>query len=253
MKNQLTAERRNQLAQILLYRGSIKVGEAAEEFNVSTETIRKDIIYLEQEGIAKKSHGGATIANNMLERPVDLKRNENQNNKTRIAIKALTLIPPEGTVILDAGSTGYTLAKLLSLEKGLTIFTNSILALDVLLKSENRIFVFGGLARPSSHGIVGKWANEEIRSINADICFVGTDGFLGLSGPATASYEEAELKKNIITVSNKSVIISDSMKFHNRTLFEFCRWEEIDTFITDTDAPEEDVEILRKSVNVITV
>lgn len=251
MNKQLTAERRNQLAQILLSSGSIKVGEAAEQFNVSTETIRKDLIYLEEKGIAKKSHGGAIIASEMVTRPVELKQNDNTDHKTNIAIKALSLIPPKSTIIMDAGSTTYALAKLLAFEKDLTIFTNSILALQVLVKSANHVFAFGGLARPSSHGIVGKWANEEIRSIHADIAFIGTDGFQSLTGPATASYEEAEFKKNIVDASTKTYILSDSTKFHNRTLFEFCHWEEIDALITDTEAPEDKVNELKKWTDVV--
>lgn len=253
MSKQLTADRRNQLAQILLSNGSIKVGDASKEFGVSTETIRKDIIFLEKEGIAIKSHGGATIASSMLERPVEKKKTENKDSKTRIAIEALAHIPPQSTIILDAGSTNYTLAKLLSLEKDLTIFTNSIIALQLLVKSENHIFSFGGLARPSSFGIIGKWANEELRSIHADVSFIGTDGFLDLEGPATASYEEAEFKKNIVDASETSFILSDSTKFHSRTLFEFCHWSEIDYLITDNQAPKTAVEKIQNNTNVIMV
>ncbi|MBD5550015.1 MAG: DeoR/GlpR transcriptional regulator [Lachnospiraceae bacterium] len=253
MNKQLTAERRNQLAQILLSKGSIKVGEISREFGVSTETIRKDIIYLEKEGIAQKSHGGATITTSMLERPVDMKKMENTAIKTRISTEALSHIPENGTVILDAGSTNYILATLLSLKTGLTIFTNSILALEVLLNSENKVFAFGGLVRSSSRGIIGKWANEELRSIHADVSFIGTDGFLGLNGPATASYEEAEFKKNIIDVSQNSYILTDSTKFHSRTLFEFCHWKDITCLITDADAPADALETIRKSTEIITV
>lgn len=251
MKRKLTAERRNELAQILLSEGSIKVGEIAEKFNVSTETIRKDIIYLEKEKIAIKSHGGAIIASNMLERSVELKKTDNTNYKAKIALKALSFIPENATIILDAGSTNYALAKLLSLEKGLTIFTNSILALNVLTPSDHQVFVFGGMTRASSYGIVGKWTNEEIQSIRADIAFIGTDGFQGLHGPATASYEEAEFKNNIVKASDKTFILSDSSKFHNRTLFEFCKWEDIDALITDQNAPKDDVYLLKQHTDVI--
>lgn len=250
MKKKLTAERRNELAQILLSEGSIKVGEIARQFHVSTETIRKDIIYLEKEKIAIKSHGGAIIASNMLERSVELKKTDNADDKAKIALKALSFIPKNATVILDAGSTNYALAKLLSLEKGLTIFTNSVLALNVLTPSDNQVFVFGGMTRASSYGIIGKWSNEEIQSIRADISFIGTDGFQDLNGPATASYEEAEFKRNIVKASDKVFILSDSSKFHNRTLFEFCKWEDVDMLITDQNAPEESIQLLKECTNV---
>ena len=251
MKKDLTADRRNQLAKMLLSEGSLKVGEAAERFNVSTETIRKDIVFLDKEGIAKKSHGGAIVSSEMLEKPLSQKEIENANSKSKIALEALKLIPSQGVIVLDAGSTTLALAKLLALGKGLTIFTNSVLVTQVLANSENKLFSFGGMIRSSSLAIVGKWANEEISSINADISFIGTDGFKGLSGPATASYEEAEFKKNIVASSKKTVILSDSTKFSNSSLFEFCKWENVDALITDKFAPVEMISALRNSTNVI--
>ena len=100
-------------------------------------------------------------------------------------------------------------------------------------------------------GIIGKWANEQIRSIHTDLAFIGTDGFDGLNGPATASYEEAEFKKNIVDISDKTIILSDSSKFHNRTLFEFVDWKRIDTLITDNKAPKDKIERLNPLLNIV--
>ena len=121
MKKRLTAERRNEIAQLLLRNGNMKAGDLARKFDVSTETIRKDLIYLEEQGIARKSYGGAIASTELAERPVALKQMERMDVKTAIANRAIQLIPEKGVIILDAGSTTYALAKLLTLRDDLTI------------------------------------------------------------------------------------------------------------------------------------
>ena len=249
----LTAERRNQIAQMLLHNGSVKAKELSEQYGVSTETIRKDIMFLEQEGIAKRSYGGATVAKSMLELSVEIKQTQNVETKERIAAEALRHIPPNASIILDAGSTTGAIAQMLAREAGLTIFTNSLPALQSLMKSKNQVYAFGGMIRQSSFGIIGNWANDEVRGIRADVAFVGTDGFKELGGPATASYEEAEFKKAVVAASDRSYIVADSSKFQVRTLFQFCPWGDVDCLITDRDAPEEDLDTIRTSTRIITV
>ena len=115
MRRKLTVERRNEIAALLLRDGNLKAGELAKRFSVSTETIRKDLIYLDEQGIAQKGYGGAIARSDLIERPVVMKEMENMETKAAIAVKALELIPPNGVILLDAGSTTYALAKQLTL------------------------------------------------------------------------------------------------------------------------------------------
>ena len=138
-KREITAKRRNEISRMIITDGSIRVGEVAEKFGVSTETIRKDLIYLDKKGIIKKSHGGAVAASDFFEKPFSKRESENVESKKQIAMLALGLIGDNDVVILDSGSTVLELAKLITLKSGLTIITNSIGAANILADTDNRV------------------------------------------------------------------------------------------------------------------
>ncbi|MDZ6245599.1 DeoR/GlpR family DNA-binding transcription regulator [Klebsiella pneumoniae] len=253
MQPNASRKRRSNLAQLLVTEGAIKVGVLAERFGVSTETIRKDLLELEKQGVIQKRHGKAVPFNSLLEleRPFERKVAEHTDAKSRIAQAALELIPDEGVIILDAGSTNFLLAKLLFLHEGLTIFTNSLNCAQALLNSKNEVYLLGGKLRGISLASVGAWGVNNLEGIRADIAFVGADGFNSSSGPCTASYEEAELKKHMVRRSQTSVVLSDSSKFELTGLFKYCEWTEVDYLITDTGVRESDIETLSQSVTII--
>jgi len=250
MASSLTAERRNRLAQILVSEGSVKVGELAEMFSVSTETIRKDLIFLESEGIARKSHGGAIASSELLERPLSAKALENVDAKNKIAQAAAELIPDKGVIILDSGSTTSQIAKILTIKKGLTIITNSISIAQILSSSDNTVYTLGGKMRGSSMALVGLWTVNELNVVKADIAFLGTDGFYSRGGPCTASFDEAQVKKAMIQNSKKSIVVCDNNKFKMDPLIQYCEWKEIDCVITNESVSEKDISELNKHVGV---
>ncbi|WP_095833463.1 DeoR/GlpR family DNA-binding transcription regulator [Brenneria goodwinii] len=244
-------ERRNHLAEVLITEGSVRVGVLAERFNVSTETIRKDLIELEKQGIVKKNHGRAIPISNFLdiERPFDKKNNENTEIKNKLAQAALELVPESGVVVLDTGSTVYSLARLLALK----IFTNSLTSAQILASSSNDVYLLGGKLRSTSMGAVGTWGVSGINSIRADVAFLGTDGFSGTTGPCTVSYEEAELKKAMVDCAKVRVVVSDSTKFDIAGLFKFSEWNELDHLVTDNRAPAPALQRLEEFLNIIQV
>ncbi|MCG8156753.1 DeoR/GlpR transcriptional regulator [Brenneria goodwinii] len=248
-------ERRNHLAEVLITEGSVRVGVLAERFNVSTETIRKDLIELEKQGIVKKNHGRAIPISNFLdiERPFDKKNNENTEIKNKLAQAALELVPESGVVVLDTGSTVYSLARLLALKKNLKIFTNSLTSAQILASSSNDVYLLGGKLRSTSMGAVGTWGVSGINSIRADVAFLGTDGFSGTTGPCTVSYEEAELKKAMVDCAKVRVVVSDSTKFDIAGLFKFSEWSELDHLVTDNRAPAPALQRLEEFLNIIQV
>jgi len=249
--NALTIERRNKLAQILVSEGSVKVGKLAEMFDVSTETIRKDLIFLENAGIAKKGYGGAIASSELLERPLTARSQENVDAKTKIAQAALELIPDKGVIILDSGSTTYSIAKLLTIRKGITVFTNSINIAQILSGTDTIVYLLGGEMRGSSMALVGLWSINALNSIKADFAFLGTDGFLSRSGPCTSSFAEAEVKSAMIQSCKNRVVVCDSSKFMRDGMFQFSNWEDIGFLITDCDAPKDKVPGLKSIQRVI--
>lgn len=233
----ITEERRSQLARILVTEGSVKVGVACRTLCVSTETIRKDLIFLEKEGLAKKSHGGAVSSGALFERPLSARSTEHVAEKAKIARAAVELIPVGGVVILDAGSTTYQVAKLLTLHKGLTILTNSASIAHVLSGSPNTVFSLGGEMRGTSMAFVGPWTLHALESVRADVAFIGTDGFCGRTGPTCAAYAEAEVKRAMVRASRAAAVVCDSSKFSADGMFQICGWDEIRFIITDSTPP----------------
>ncbi len=256
MANSLTIERRNKLAQILISEGSVKVGKIAEMFGVSTETIRKDLIYLDEKGIATKGHGGAIASGNILatEQPLKQKAMKRLEQKNKIAQVALQLIPERGVVMLDTGSTVQRIANAIASTKNqLTIISNAMNNIQLLSHTDNDVYLIGGKVHAISQASSGVWAIEAIKSLNADIVFLGSGGLKDSNGPCTASYEETQIKQAMVKSARLKVVVSDSCKFDYSGLFQFCTWEEVDYFITDSEIPKDALKRISKLTEVIVV
>ncbi len=250
MARQPTEERRYELAQIIVAEGQAKVGELARQFGVSTETIRKDLILLEEEGIAKKSHGRAIVSSDLIERPFIQKLSERIDEKIKIAKNAMEFIPKRGAIFIDSGSTALEVAKLLTLQSALTIFTNSISAMYVLAPTSNIVYLFGGKIRASSMAVIGDWALDELNTIQVDVAFLGTDGFAGREGPCSASFEEVGIKKAIIGKSRRKYLLADYSKFERSDMFSYANWKDIDCMITDDKAPQTEMKRINKYIEI---
>lgn len=246
-----TVERRELIKELLIKNGSINSSDASSRFSVSTETIRKDLIFLEREGIAKKSYGGAVISTDYIETPVDLRNDKNVESKTRIAKKAMEFVPQSGVILLDAGSTTSLLAKELFSREGLTVITNSISVCNILCSSKNMVYILGGQVKNVTMSLVGLWANSALSSVNIDVAFLGTSGFASFSGPSAESFPEAELKKHILTRCNQSIVLADSSKCKTNALTQYAQWSEVDYLIIDNPIDKELCYKLQQSVSLI--
>ncbi|MDD9149056.1 MULTISPECIES: DeoR/GlpR family DNA-binding transcription regulator [unclassified Sporolactobacillus] len=252
MAKPLNIERRTKVAQLIMLRGSISVRELARQFDVSTETIRKDLILLEKENIISKEHGGATISSHYSESHFSDKLLKNSAVKTRLAQKALEMVPERGVVILDTGTTVLQIAKLLNLKNDLVIITNSLIAAEALENTENQLLLTGGQLRRKSMSFVGDWATRAVASIRADITFVGCDGFHE-DGPCSRSYRELDVKQTIIENSEKVVLVADSSKFSRDGLYRFATFDQIDYLLTDSGITGQQRELFSSHVELIVV
>ena len=238
MNNTLINERRNFIERKLLAEGRIKVAELSELFNVSSETIRKDLLFLEEKGVAKKGYGGAVIANDLIEPSFKEKTFKFKEEKTKIAKAAMNFLTDGMVVMLDAGSTVYTFAKMMALKKNLTVFTNSPKAAQALDDFKIKTYLVGGEIRNNSNALVGGWAVRAVSEIKADVAILGTSGFAGREGPCVENFEESEVKKAMIKSANKLIVLGDSSKAKTNSLIEFAKWRDVDAFVTDARLDE---------------
>ncbi|MCX8583941.1 MULTISPECIES: DeoR/GlpR family DNA-binding transcription regulator [unclassified Gilliamella] len=248
---QLMNERRELILEDLITAGTVYVSELARKYDVSYETIRKDLSQLEEKGFLVKCHGGATLKQGAIEHPFQIREKENASLKKSIAQKALSLLPDNCSMIIGTGSTTLELAKLLCFRSGYKIFTDSLPVANTLIASDNQVFLFGGELRNKSSSVFGGWALSMISEIQVDVCFLGTDGFANLAGPSSPSSSDACIDKAIIAHADKRYILGDYTKFNRKSLFKICNWDEITALITNDAADVIKVAELQKQTNVI--
>lgn len=246
------SERRNEIARRVVKDGHISVRVLANDFGVSTETIRKDLLYLEERNLIVKGHGDATLASVYQESPFYHKEQMQMAEKVRIAERAVSLVPESGVVILDSGTTVACTAPLLSLRSGLTIITDSLAAAQTLSGSDNHVLVVGGEVRESSRALVGSWAAAAMRSVEADIALMGCDGFQR-QGPGSRSYREMEVKRTMIEAAGKVALLCDSSKLSLKSLYCFGSFRDVDCLITDDGLSDEEREYYEQRFELIVV
>lgn len=247
VKRRFTAHRRDQLVQMVQASGYLSVNDAAKALDVSAETIRKDIISLDKEGLLQRSRGGALPVSEVHESPLNQKINNARPEKSVIADHVASVIPGGSSLILDAGSTTYAAAVALSHMSGLTIFTNSITAIEALSQSDNEVFVLGGHVRKNSQALVGDWPLSQLLTVQADIGLIGADGVGSPAGPTINSYEEVAIKRGIIKAAQRRILLADKTKFAHVGSFKFCTWDDIDLLVTNEGA---DTQAIKGLVNV---
>lgn len=253
MRKYVAAERRNRLAQLIKEQGSVRIGEVSELFGVTKETIRKDLIYLDQQNIVSKRHGGAVAFSEAHERPVHDRATENELLKERIAQKALELVKHSSVLILDSGSTVLTFSRMLSEQMKLTIVTNSFPAASALLEMGNSVHIIGGEMSPITMSTSGMMATHHLNMIKADMVFLGSSGFQSYSGPSAKAFCDAQIKKDMMRNSKTRVVLADSSKFITNAFVQFADWSDIDILITDSGAPQDMIKTIAKRCQVIVV
>jgi DeoR/GlpR family transcriptional regulator of sugar metabolism len=253
----IVAERRKVIKELLLKNKSVKVSALVELLNVSEETIRRDLLQLEKEGIAEKNYGGAILAedadNVPAILPVDQRKLQYSLEKDLIGRAAAKLVKEGQIIILDAGSTTWYIAKNLPSNANLTVITNAINIAEECSKDEtDSIYLLGGKLRRNSMSLVGPQVETELKKYNADFVFLGTSGISLRQGFTSSDLYEAEIKRGMVSAGQKIVVVADHSKLEKAGLTSFCNFEEVDIFIT-TDLADKEIlqEIEKSGVKVI--
>ena len=225
------SERQRKILALVNMHGAIEVHDLADHFHVTTETIRRDLTELQAKRLLKRVHGGA-VSWKSFEPLVTKRTYENDEDKRRIAARAVEELPDEGSILIDAGSTLVRFAEAITVGRSLHVVTNSLPTAHALATSRAAtVSVLGGELRSDTLSIVDSKAVGEVGRLNVDVLFVSTDGATanGLSTPYTY---EASLKQAMIRAATRVVSLIDPSKFGQDHLVCFGRWNEIDTLIT---------------------
>jgi DeoR family transcriptional regulator of aga operon len=245
----LTEERRREILGVLEQNGRITIVEVVNRFGVSAVTARSDLDALSGAGSLIRSHGGGIKPLTATpEHPLRVRQEMRQAEKARIGQAAAALIRPLQTVILCTGSTSYELAKEIRQNpaKNITVITYALNIAFLLAENPNiSLVMLGGILRHTSTALVGPQAEHTMNSLHADHCFLSTVGLDIDVGLTTLDIMEAQLNRRMIESSVEVTVLADSSKFGRRSLSIIADWRHIRRVITDTAAPDTDVERLR--------
>ncbi len=213
-----------------------------EILNTTSVTIRKDIAILEQRGLLKRTHGGAIKPRKLFHGlALNEKEKLNLEEKIRIAKKAAKLISEGDTIILDSGSTTSFVAKEIKHMKGITVITNAINIVSILLNSDIDVILIGGLLLKDTTTLVGPLADNELRKISADKLFIGVDGIDFEVGLTTPNILEANTSRVMMEMSGEIILVVDASKFGRRSLGVISKVSEINSIITTKKLSENEL------------
>lgn len=230
-------ERYNRIAALVASEGRVTVAQLAARFNITKETVRRDLALLEQDGILRRVHGGAVPATSASTSELSLTSREsrNQAEKARIAKAALAMVPTEGSIVLDGGTTTGSLAVLLAQESAdqLLIITHSVPVAHTLIGSALQLEFIGGRVRGLTSACVGSGTVAQYRGFRPDVVFIGANGVHPEFGLSTPDPDEASVKAAVVQSARRVVVLADGSKLNAETLVGFAGLSEIDALITD--------------------
>lgn len=245
----LIGERRQHVLKLVEKDGRVLVSELSSSLGISPITIRKDLDYLELQGLVQRTHGGALAPHKttMLDPSLKDKEGHQTREKQLIAEAAVAMVQEGQCVLLDSGTTTTAIARALRRFKKLTIVTNALNIAAELSDTDFDVILVGGNLRKNAFSLVGPLAEDALRQIHADILFLGVDGFDVKSGIMTPSLLEARVNRVMAAASRKVVAVCDSTKFERQSLALIIPPSAVHVVITDKSIASAHVESLRSA------
>lgn len=237
----LAIERRNAILEKLQVERRVVVSELSQLYNVSEETIRRDLEKLENDGYVIKSYGGAVLNENTnVDLPFNVRKNRNVLGKQKIAAIVSEMVHDGENIMLDASSTAVAIAKALKNKKDLTVITNSLeIALELIDVSGCNVISTGGLATGSSFALVGSVTDKTIRSYYVDKAIISSKGIDLYAGITDSDERHANNKASMLQMAKKKVLTVDSSKFGKIAFAKIGDLKDVAAIVTDKKPEEE--------------
>lgn len=249
-------ERQQAMARQVTARGRLSVADLAASFEVTAETVRRDLTALERLGLVRRVHGGAVpwSALTSLEEGLAERDATRTDEKERIARAALRLLPPPGgSLLLDAGSTTGRVAAELPRGHRLAVFTHSVPAAARLAgNAAVELHLLPGRVRETTQAAVGPATVAALGALRADVAFVGANGVSVDHGLSTPDADEAATKRGLVGAAQRVVVLADATKIGLEATVRFAGLAEVDVLVTDdgiaadqrADLADADVEVV---------
>jgi len=241
----IPAQRRDAICKYLEAHQFLRSTNLVDMLGVSEATVRRDLDWLEREGIVERTHGGAILSQRMrIEPAYSHSVKAHPEEKNWIGESAAGLVQSGDTVFISSGTTTAQVSKHLRAHTDLTdvtIITNNIMAaLEIGDASGFSVILVGGLLRGLANSVVGRFATEVIDQACANKAFIGADGLSLKYGCTSPVSSEAEISKLMIERTlGKIVLVADHSKWGVVSSFEIARLNQFHVLITDQGLSED--------------
>jgi DeoR/GlpR family transcriptional regulator of sugar metabolism len=240
-------ERRQQVLHRVREDGRVSVAQLSQEFGVSEVTIRNDLQALADRRLIVRTHGGAVSANpETYELALAMRRQQQVQEKGRIGEAGAAIVTNGDAIILDSSSTALAIAQHLKSHRHLTIVTNSLAVAQEMLDAPGvTVVMSGGRVRRDTASLVGTDGLDILDKFNIQKGFFGAHGITVEDGLTDVNADEAEVKRELVTMCRQVVAVLDATKWGQVGLVSFAPLERVNTVISDTHAPADLVEQIR--------
>lgn len=230
----------------------VNVRDLAQRLSVSEMTVRRDMARLEDQGFLVRTHGGGVTTGKLNFLHSTMPEMNVSVEKTAIGKLAASLVKPEQTIMLDAGTTALQVALNLPQDTGITVATVSLCVAQALYGSGLDILLIGGYLRKEFPSMYGPMTEKALADFHVDILFAGCDGASSTEGFYIGDLYLSNLEKAMIRIANNVVIVAESEKFKRRAFVRYAKPENIHCIVTDSGLSDEDRKCLEEQgVNVL--
>ena len=228
-------ERHGYILDRIASNGKVSVRELADELNVSSASVRRDLEFLEEQKSLARTHGGAVAYGVIYELPLRYRAGRHEEEKRRIAAAAASRVASDGAVVgLTGGTTTTEVARCLVDRSQLTVVTNALnIATELVVRPGVKLVVTGGVVRERSYELCGPLAEATLAGLNIDVVFLGVDAISIGAGCTTNHEVEAHTDQVLVSRARQVIVVADASKVGRVAFAQICPLSQIDEFITD--------------------
>lgn len=237
------------IMEFLAQQGNAEVGELENLLGVSSSTIRRQLIRMEENGLLERFHGGARLPTPITyELPYEKRLAQQMEAKRAIAAKAKSLLASNKVIGISGGTTCTELARQLRTMDSITVVTNAVnIALELHGQPNTRLMLTGGTLNKNSYELVGDLVAQSLRNFHFDIAFLGVSGISTNFGFSMSDEPEAVAGRAFMSAAEHTIVIADHTKVGKSTFARLCSIEEVDMLITDDQIASDQLAMLEKS------
>lgn len=230
--------RQQQILNIARTEGRVLVDELAQRFDVTLQTIRRDLGDLDEAGLIERVHGGAVARAGVSNTSYELRKRTGAEGKAAIGRACARLIPDNSSVILNLGTTTEAVAAALADHANLTVITNNINVANILMPNPGcEVIVAGGRLRRSDGGLVGELTTQFFEQFKVDFAIVGCSA-LDLDGDLLDfDLSEVRVSRAILNQARQKFVVADHSKLTRAAPGRIVSLSEVDALFTDAELP----------------